>query len=326
MVLIRIRIITQETESRLLLSKPYCAFPGILKIIRLHIVAGGVLAFSLGALLAVASGGALNPALLILMYVVMLFGDLSTHYSNDYFDVEVDRRIERKKFFAGSNLLVNHPELRPLSRAISITLLTASSVLAVLTVIFYGAPIEFLIIALAENLVGWAYSAPPTRLTSRGFGEVAVACVTGFAIPGIGYLAVRGDLDPLFLYLAVPFVMYGLILSLSLEAPDVELDRKGGKRNFPVRKGLTAVFLLILAMAISATSAFLGYAWQNTSAVIDLRAPVLFSIVPLAAALFGFAGVVLQKKEANLPSALNIASLFIFNTLMIAYLITMLLV
>jgi 1,4-dihydroxy-2-naphthoate octaprenyltransferase len=300
----------------------YTAFPKILKIIRFHIVLGGVLAFLLGALLAVVSGGTFNLALLILMYVVMLLGDLSTHYSNDYFDVDVDRRIEQKKFFAGSNFLVDHPELRPLARSISITLLAASSILAVGIVLFYGAPIEFLIIALAENLVGWAYSAPPMRLTSRGLGEAAVACVTGFAIPGIGYLAVRGQFDPLFGFLAFPFMMYGLILSLSLEAPDIELDRKGGKRNLPVRKGLTTVFLLIIAMAVSATSAFLIYVWQIAPVAIDFKIVAVFSLVPLATALLGFTRVVLQKKKANLSSTLNVASLFLFNTLMIAYLLS----
>jgi 1,4-dihydroxy-2-naphthoate octaprenyltransferase len=302
------------------LSRSYNAFPKILKIIRLHIVAGGVLAFSLGALLAIASGGTFNPIIVILMYVVMLLGDLSSHYSNDYFDVDVDRQIEQKKFFAGSKLLVNYPELRPLSKSISIMLLTASSILAVAIVLFYGVPIEFLIIAIAENLIGWFYSAPPVRLTSRGLGEAAVACVTGFAIPGIGYLAVRGQFDSLFVFLAVPFMMYGLILSLSLEAPDIELDRKGGKRNLPVRKDLRSVFLIILVMAVSATSAFLMYAWQIASAVIDLRAIVLFSIAPLATALLGFVRVVLRSKKAYLSSTLNVASLFIFNILMIAYL------
>jgi 1,4-dihydroxy-2-naphthoate octaprenyltransferase len=303
------------------LSSLQAAAPKILRIIRLHIVLGGFLAFSLGALLAVASGGTFNPVLFLLMYVVVLFGDLSTHYSNDYFDVEVDSRIEAKKFFAGSNLLVSHPELRPVAKSISITLLAASSAMAFLIVFFLGAPIEFLIIALAENLVGWAYSAPPLRLTSRGFGEAAVACVTGFAIPGIGYLSVRGHFDPVFLLLAVPFVMYGLILSLSLEAPDIELDRKGGKRNLPVRGGRRTVFFIILALAVSATAAFLTYVWQFTSAVIDFRAPLLFSVVPLAMALLGFVRVAFQQKKANVSSALNVAALFLFNMLMIAYLL-----
>jgi 1,4-dihydroxy-2-naphthoate octaprenyltransferase len=292
----------------------------LLKIIRVHIVAGGVLAFSLGALLALASGGNFNLALVVLAYSVMLLGDLSSHYSNDYFDVEVDRHIKKKRIFAGSAILVNYPNLRPLSKAISIGLLVCANVLAVSIFLFLGAPIEIFIVILGASLVGWFYSAPPLRLSSRGFGEFAVACVTGFAIPGLGYLAVRGQFDPLFVYLVVPFVMYGFMLSLSLEAPDAEIDQKGGKRNFVVRKGERTVFLFILALTTSATLTFLTYKWLITSAVFDIGVLALFSIVPLTAAVFGFTGI-LRKQSVNRFSALNIASLFVFNMLTVAYLL-----
>jgi 1,4-dihydroxy-2-naphthoate octaprenyltransferase len=295
--------------------------PKILRIIRIHIVAGGVLAFSLGALLAIGGGGgSFDLARVILGYTVVLLGDLSTHYGNDYFDVEVDKNIVRKKFFAGSTILVSNPNLRSLSKFISVALLVSSNLLAVMLVLFLGAPIEFFVVILGASLVGWFYSAPPLRLTSRGFGEIAVACVTGFAIPGLGYLSVRGQFDPLFVYFALPFVMYGFMLSLSLEAPDVEVDRKGGKRNFAVRKGERSVFLLISALAVSATLTFFVYSWFVTSAVVDLDVVALFSIVPLIAGLLGFVGV-LQKREVHRFSALNVASLFVFNMLIIAYLL-----
>jgi 1,4-dihydroxy-2-naphthoate octaprenyltransferase len=291
----------------------------LLKMIRVHIVVGGFLAFSLGALLAVVGGGSFDPTCFVLGYTVMLLGDLSTHYSNDYFDVEVDRCIGQKKFFAGNNILVSNPSLRSLTRIISVALLVASNLLAVGLVIFLAAPIEFFIVILDASLVGWFYSAPPLRLISRGVGEVAVACVTGFAIPALGYLAVRGRFDPLFIYLAVPFVMYGFMLSLSLGVPDVEVDRKGGKRTLAVRKGAKNVFFLILMLAVTATLTCIAYRWLITSAVMDFGIIALLSIVPLIAGLAGFVGVI-RKRSVKRFSGLNIASLFAFNTLMIAYL------
>lgn len=292
----------------------------VLKIIRVHIVLGGLLAFSLGALLAVAAGGNFDPVLFVLGYLVVLLGDLSTHYSNDYFDVEVDRHIGQKKFFAGSTILVCNPQLRSISKSISVALMASSSLLAAGLVIFLGAPVEFFAVILGASLVGWFYSAPPVRLISRGVGEVALACVIGFAIPGLGYLAVRGQFDPLFIYLAVPFVMYGLILSLSLEVPDVEVDRKGGKRTLAVRKGAPSIFLLILGLAVSATLAFFAYDWFIASAVVNLWVVAVFSLVPLMAGLVGFVGV-FQKGSVRRFSAVNIASLFAFNLLMVAYLL-----
>jgi 1,4-dihydroxy-2-naphthoate polyprenyltransferase len=288
------------------------SIPKILKIIRVHIVVGGVLAFSLGALLAVADGGSFEPARFVLGYLVVLLGDLSTHYSNDYFDVEVDKYIKRKKFFAGSGILVGNPGLRPLSRRISLSLLAFSNILAVVLVLFLGAPLEFFFVILGADLVGWFYSAPPLRLTSRGFGELAVACVTGFAIPGLGYLAIRGQFDPLFFCFAVPFVMYGLMLSLSLEAPDAEVDRKGAR----------SVFSLVFALAVAAAVAFFVYDWFIASEVVDFGVVFLFSLAPLAAGLLGFAGV-LRKQEVIRFSGLNVGSLFVFNMLMVVYLLAL---
>jgi 1,4-dihydroxy-2-naphthoate octaprenyltransferase len=298
--------------------------PNILRIIRVYIVAGGVLAFSLGTLLALTRGGSFEPEVVVLAYIVILLGDLSAHYSNDYFDVEVDKLIEQKKLFAGSTILVNHPNLRSLSKFISLLLLVCSNLLAIAIFLFLGGSIEIFIVILSASLVGWFYSAPPSRLISRGFGEIAVAYVTGFAIPGIGYLAIRGQFDSLFFYFTVPFVMYGLMLSLSLETPDSEIDRKGGKKTMVVRKGTRWVFLLISALTVSATLTFLVYNWFAFFSIMDLGVVALFSIVPLTAGISGFVGVS-QKKSVNLFSALNVTSLFVFNMLMTAYLLTIVL-
>ncbi len=270
--------------------------------------------------MALANGGSLDPVRFLLGYTVVFLGDLSTHYSNDYFDVEVDKNIKQKKFFAGSGILVNNPNLRLLSRRISLSLLAFSNILAVGLVFFLGVPLLFFVVILSANLVGWSYSAPPLRLTSRGVGELAVACVTGFAIPGLGYLVVRSQFDSLFAYFALPFILYGLILSLSLEAPDVEIDRKGGKRNLVVRKGARSVFSLILALSVLAALAFFVYCWFITSFIVDFGAVFLFSLVPLMAGLLGFVGV-FQKNKADRFSALNVGSLFVFNIFMIVYLL-----
>ena len=291
----------------------------LLKIIRLHIVVGGFMAFSLGALLGIAGGGSFDPWLFVLVYVIVFLGDLSTHFSNDYFDVEVDRHIDRRKFFAGSTILVSNPHLRSSSKSVSVALLLSSNLLAVGLVLFVGAPIEVFVVILGASLAGWFYSAPPLRLISRGLGELTVAGVTGFAIPGLGYLVMRGWFDPLFCCFAVPFVMYGFMLSLSLEAPDVEVDRKGGKRTFAVRKGQRHVFLLVLGLAVSATLAFFAYRWLVAPTIVDLGVVTLFSMAPLIASLVGFVGV-FQKRGVDHFSSLNVASLFAFNMLMLAYL------
>ncbi len=293
--------------------------PPILKIVRLHIVLGGVLAFTLGALLGLVNGGVFDPLQVTLLYAVVLLGDLSTHYGNDYFDFESDQYVERKKFFSGKNILVNNPKLRQITKNISITLLILSNAVALLAVILHVAPVELLIIALCANFLGWSYSAPPLRLVSRGLGEVAIALAVGFAIPAVGYLAIKGQLDSLMWLFGLPFILYGLMLALSLQAPDIEVDRKVGKRNIGARKGKRAVFAIILMTISAALLLFLLYAWRLTYTVLDLRVMVAFSAVPFAAGLVGFIAV-FQDKDADRYSTMNVLSLFVFNVLMVAYL------
>ena len=118
----------------------------ILRIIRAHIVAGGALAFALGALLAVVEGGNFEPIPVALGYTVVFLGDLSTHYSNDYFDVETDQHSKTKKFFAGKKILVTHPQFRSLAKTISLLLILFSNIFATIAVLFFGAPPEFFVI------------------------------------------------------------------------------------------------------------------------------------------------------------------------------------
>ncbi|MFZ7137208.1 MAG: prenyltransferase [archaeon] len=225
----------------------------ILRVIRVHIVAGGVFAFTLGALLAILNGGTPNFLHLALGYGVVFFGDLSTHFSNDYFDVESDKQIKTKKLFSNKKILVEKPALSPLVKKTSLMLLLMSNVLAAVMVLFFGAPTEFFVISFVANFLGWIYSAPPIRLSSRSLGELTIALATGFIIPSIGYLSVKNQLDSLFVYLSVPFVLYGFFLSINLEAPDIKNDKKAQKTTLGVRIGPKNVFYIIVATAFLAS-------------------------------------------------------------------------
>lgn len=300
---------------------PYAQALKILRIMRVHIVLGGVLAFSVGTLLAVVAGGSVDFSRVALAYVIVFLGDLSTHYSNDYFDVEVDKYVANRKVFSSSNILVTNPDLRPLSRVMSISMLLLSNVTAAVAVLLQVFPIDLFLLIFATSLLGWFYSAPPLRLISRGFGEIVVAFATGFTIPAMGYLSVRGQLDSFFLLFAFPFMMYGLMLSLSLQVPDIETDRKGGKRTLAVRHGERAVFSLILVSTLTATVAFILYALQIHFSRFDFGIVAFFSIIPLTAGLCRFLRV-LQKKDTYFFRNVNVISLFLFNTMTIAYLFT----
>jgi 1,4-dihydroxy-2-naphthoate octaprenyltransferase len=302
------------------MKKPDFAALRVLKVIRLHIVLGGMLAFSIGVLLGLIQGGIFRFEMVAVGYAAVLFGDLSAHFSNDYFDVEVDAHSEKRKMFGGSKTLVENPSLRLLSRNISILMLIFSNIIAGASVFFLGAPIELFAIMFVANLVGWFYSAPPTRLISRGLGEIAVAWVTGFVIPAIGYLSVRNQFDATFLYLSIPFMLYGFILSLSLHVPDAEFDERSGKKTLAVRRGTQITVSLILIASTIAAIILFSYYFYHISEILNVGIIFSLSIVTLAIIFFGFIKYGKNKKLTNFAN-LNIASLFLFNMLLVAYLI-----
>jgi len=290
------------------------------KMIRIHIVAGGILAYSLGVLLAILNGSSPDPTSIAIGYLVIFLADLSTHYGNDYFDSTMSPSGEHNKMFGGSRVLTEHPELRETSRLMAIALVILSLSLASFSVVMHIIPVELMLIAVAANLLGWFYSAPPIRLSTRGLGEPTIALGTGFLIPSAGYVAVRGQLDAFFLLLVIPFVMYGFILALSLEVPDMEDDLRIGKSNLVVRKGRRFAFSAILVLSVLATLAFSIYTKEAIYHMMDLAVVAAFSSIPLISGIAGFIQNPERRHEADRFGSENIIALFLFNILMVAYL------
>src|SRR3972149_5437040 len=106
-----------------------------LKMIRPHIFIGGLLAFTVGALLGYANGGIFNPTVFAVCYATVFFGDLSTHFSNDYFDVKQDKARPKKSLFSHNNVLTDNPEMLPLTKKIAVALLAVSLLISAFAVI-----------------------------------------------------------------------------------------------------------------------------------------------------------------------------------------------
>ncbi len=290
-----------------------------LKIIRPHIVVGGLLAFSVGALLGLANGGVFNSGYFVVCYATVFFGDLSTHFSNDYFDFKQDKARCKKSLFSNRKVLIDNPEMLPSTRKIAVVLLVISLLISAFAVIFKFAPLMLLLIMIGANFLGWFYSSPPLRLVSKGLGEVAISLAVGFAIPSAGYLSSKGALDSGYGLFVVPFMLYALMLALSLEAPDVESDRLGDKKTLGITKGVQVVFIVAFCLSLAAFLVFLFSALQIASPV-NLSIITGFSTIPLAGGLLGLLKIY-KGKNVQIPSAINVVSLFIINLLIIGYLI-----
>ena len=286
------------------------------KIIRLHILAGGFLGYCLGVLLAMLRGGKTSPQTPVLGYLIVLFGDLSTHFSNDYYDVDVDENAPHKTF-EGHNILVDYPDIKPLAISSGIFLSAASLLIALFMVLKFSASPSLLCLVITTNLFGWLYSTPSVTLNARGLGEITVALGTGLSIPAIGYMVTLGNLDKIFLFFSIPLILYGFNLSLSLELPDLEVDREYRKINLVVLLGRRKITFLIFLTSMLASAFFIFLVKVDVHRFWLL--PIL-SFFPIITSLKGYFTHSYSQVKANNLSILNISALFFFLVALDCYL------
>jgi len=272
----------------------------LIRVVRVPILLGGALGYCLGVLLGLDAGGILSLPLAAVCYLVAALGDLSTHYSNDYYDVELDRLAPRKTF-GGSNLLVSRGELKR-GALFSAEVLSLASIILSFFAVSLGAPLLLVPLAVGANFLGWLYSTL-VRLSHRGLGEAAIAVGTGFGVPVAGYLAVTGAVDAHFLLISAAFMLYGFVLSLSLELPDLEADRVGGKMNLVARYGSRFCLRLALLLCLGSEVILTLFAGAGMA---------LAGLVPLLVVIWGNLAATDEKSRLDAVSATCILSLFVF--------------
>jgi 1,4-dihydroxy-2-naphthoate octaprenyltransferase len=283
---------------------------------RLPLLFGGLLYYLLGALTAAAAGYPLGISRILIGYAILCPAHLSVHFSNDYFDIDGDRRGRPTAVSGGSGVLSARPDLRPRARTISLLLVAVSFVMGIWAY-FTVFPTSFLLmLLLVGNGIGWFYSAPPVRLSSRGLGEAATAIAIGVLIPGMGYLAVFGGLDLTFLLAALSLLLYGVAFILAVEIPDREADALSGKRTFIVRNGIRAGMRLALAATILAT---VFYSTATFTGIIPPAASTgaiaLVSLVPLGYQLSANLKDPREEKELATFAQHTVSSLIVFAVL-----------
>jgi 1,4-dihydroxy-2-naphthoate octaprenyltransferase len=280
----------------------------LIHVIRPHIVVGGLLGYLVGALYALNLGGDLRWTSIITGYLVILFIDLSTHFNNNYYDVEIDRRASFKPF-GSDNILVRYPELRLPALYAAICCTIISLILAAALVIT-GTSWLLLAFTIVFNALGWLYSTPPVRLHSRRLGEATIALGTGLCIPAVGYMSVSGGIDQRFLVFTLPLILYGFMLSLSLQIPDYEVDREMGKNTIVGLIGRKNTYRLVLLSALAASVTYLLTPMQISGWGIILLA----SLLPATSSLYTLLRLTASPEDARKYTKISITSLFLFLT------------
>lgn len=218
-----------------------------LKLSRPHFLAGGVLAYALGA--------ATSPSVQVDRYLagqlMVTAAQLTAHFLNEYADRFVDIGITNRTAFSGGSgvLLTGRIAPRLALRAGQVT-----SMVTIIMAIVVGA---FSPTAAALGLfalcISWLYSMPPIRLLGTGWGEAATTAVVIGCVPLIGAMSQgSGPSSTLWISIVVLFPVHFATM-LVFEIPDIESDRAAAKRVLAVRIGRRATEVLIgLAFLLSA--------------------------------------------------------------------------
>ncbi|MET0793180.1 MAG: prenyltransferase [Polyangiaceae bacterium] len=221
--------------SRNLDSAALLAF---VKLGRPKFLAGGLLLYGLGAVLAAVAGVRTDWSRYFWGQAVVSTTQLMTHYANDYFDLEADRVNTTPTRWSGGSRILPSGQLAPrvaLTAALALAgcallsaLLTAQRARSAALVL----PLSLLIVAFS-----WAYSAPPLRLLGRGLGELTTALVVTLLTPLLGFYLQSEVIRWLPVLACLPLCGLQFSMLLTIELPDAASDAALGKRTLVVRRG-----------------------------------------------------------------------------------------
>jgi len=195
-----------------------------------------MLSGAIGLSSAYASGVTLHPltALATLLFIAVAQGGFNV--LNDYYDAMSGTdgaNAERIYPYTGGSRFIQNGILTPAQTlAYGIALLVATMIAGLwLTA---ESDTGLLLIGATGLLIGWAYSAPPIALNSRGLGEACL--LIGFLVVASGADFVqRAELAALPLAAGLSFALLVVCILYINQFPDRAADAAAGKRHWVVR-------------------------------------------------------------------------------------------
>jgi 1,4-dihydroxy-2-naphthoate octaprenyltransferase len=248
------------------------------KLTRPHFLLGGVLLYGLGLTVAAVHGASIDVGRALLGQLLVSSIQVTAHYANEYYDVEVDRLSARNRtWFSGGSGVLPTGELKRSAARRAMQICAAVALLAISVATFQN-PLMGLIGSL--SLLGaYFYSAPPLALMGSGWGELSTATLTALFVPLTGCVMQTGRVDASLWAICLPVVLIYVAMIIAFEFPDYPADKALGKRTLAVRLGLSRVARL--------HNGLLAGSFVLTFALVALNAPwpaaqFMWLAVPLA--------------------------------------------
>lgn len=216
-------------------------------------LSASLMACFIGLAIARHDGIAIDPELAVITLLFALLAQAGANVLNDYYDAQNGtdaQNVERIfPFTGGSRFIQNGVLTQAETRNFGFALM-AGVALAGLWLMAHSA-LQLLFVGLAGLFIGWAYSATPLRLNSRGWGELCVAA--GFLLVTVGtdFVQRKGfSFSP-----AVAGMPYALLVTNLLyinQFPDRRADTSAGKLHWVARLDVNHArwgYALIAALA-----------------------------------------------------------------------------
>lgn len=212
---------------------------------------------------------------------------------NDYFDAKNgtdELNTDRIFPFTGGSRFIQNGVLSLRATGIFGHALLLSVIPAGLWLTAQSGP-GLIFIGLLGLLSGWAYSAPPLKLASRGLGELAIA--TGWLLIVVGSDFVqRGGFGFTPVIAGLCFALLSAALLYVNQFPDARADALAGKRTLVVRLGASRARWGYIVIAM------LAYGWLATATAAGWLPPLAW-LALLPAIASALAARVLWKHAAT---------------------------
>ncbi len=215
-------------------SRPFMRY---LAATRPPFLLAALVAAMIGVATAAYSAVAINvwTAALTLLGAVLVHAGINVF--NDYYDAlngtDAINTERLYPFTGGSRFIQNGVLSLHETRNFALVLFALSILIGVVLMFWAGGMLLW--VGLAGLLIGWAYSAPPLALNSRGLGELSVALGFGLLMPLGADMVQRQAFDPLPLIAGLPYALLTANLLYINQFPDRKADALAGKRHWVVR-------------------------------------------------------------------------------------------
>lgn len=260
-------------------------------------------------------GIALNPELAAITLLFALLAHAGVNVLNDYYDALNGTDAQNTErifpFTGGSRFIQNGVLTVAQTRNFGFALLSGVTLAGLWLMLRSGMQLSY--IGLAGLFIGWAYSAPPFRLNSRGLGELCVAAGFLLIVVGTDFVQRKG-------FAVAPFVAglsYALLVANLLyinQFPDRKADTAAGKLHWVARLEVRQArwgYVLIAALAYAWLLSAVMLGWLP---VLDLLAVLtLFLSVKAAKLLLQNAA---QPQQLGGAIRLTIAAMMLHGALL----------